>query len=157
QRRGDSVGQITGGWDEIVDSFVDLGIAPARGLTRRESATYIESRMPDSGVIVLADGADRAVFGPEEPDPSTAAHYSREVRRAAARMGSTLPWRSLWQARMSLWSLRRKRRLGKKKKWSGQWHGESSQSTLPGVAPRLMRVVRAEGAAVEYEAIASGL
>src|SRR5699024_6256984 len=114
--RGDRVGQITGGWDEIVDSFVDLGIAPARGLTRRESATYIESRMPDSGVIVLADGADRAVFGPEEPDQSTAAHYWQEIRRAAARVGSHLPWRRRWQARLSLRSLRRKRRLGKKKK-----------------------------------------
>src|SRR5699024_1743482 len=91
-------------------------LAPASGLTRRESATYIEARMPDSGVIVPAGGAAPAVFGPEEPDQSTAARHWQEIRRAAARVGSHLPWRRRWQARLSLRSLRRRRKLRKKGK-----------------------------------------
>lgn len=107
--RGDSTQQITGGWNEIVDSFLDLGVVPGRGLTRRESATYIESQVPDAHVLTLADGADMAVFGPDEPDQSAAAHYWRELRRAAARVAALLPWQRRWRARVSIRSLRRKK------------------------------------------------
>ncbi len=56
--------QIEGGWDEFEDSVLDHGYMPGPAPTRLEVAQAVGGTQP----FVLAAVADRAVFGPGEPD-----------------------------------------------------------------------------------------
>ncbi|HEY5882616.1 MAG TPA: transglutaminase-like domain-containing protein [Nakamurella sp.] len=97
--------RITGGWQELVDTAVDLGYRPATWHTRSEVAHDLAG----AGVLQvdwLAPAADAAQFSPTPVDDERARSYWREVDdRSAELLGGLGFWRR-WRARLSLASLR---------------------------------------------------
>lgn len=122
RRDGDVVSRVAGGWDELLDVALDLR-SPAPPLaTRSESAralagsfavpTAAGSRAA-SAVLTLAAEADATVFGPGVPSDEQAAAYWRRVEVTAAAMRGTVPWARRFRSRVSLASLRHRRREGR--------------------------------------------
>jgi transglutaminase-like putative cysteine protease len=119
RRDGDVVARVAGGWDELLDVALDLR-SPAPALaTRSESAraladSFAGSAVPGSraasAVLTLAAEADATVFGPGLPSDAQAAAYWRRVEVAAAAMRGTVPWARRFRSRVSLASLRHRRR-----------------------------------------------
>lgn len=119
RRDGDLVSRVAGGWDELLDVALDLR-SPAPALaTRSESAraladSFAGSAVPGSraasAVLTLAAEADATVFGPGLPSDAQAAAYWRRVEVAAAAMRGTVPWARRFRSRVSLASLRHRRR-----------------------------------------------
>jgi hypothetical protein len=113
------VARVAGGWDELLDVALDLH-SPAPALaTRSESArtladSFAGSAVPGSraasAVLTLAAEADATVFGPGLPSDAQAAAYWRRVEVAAAAMRGTVPWARRFRSRVSLASLRHRRR-----------------------------------------------
>lgn len=98
--------RISGGWDELVDSAVDLRAPVATGATRAESAVVVESAFAQPRVATLAARADADVYGPGDPAPEDVDAFWREVDDIVGEMrGSTSVWQRL-RARLSLRSLR---------------------------------------------------
>jgi hypothetical protein len=97
-----ALAQISGGWQEFEDSVLDHGIQPPVAATRSEVATTVGG----TRTAVLAAVADRATFGPEDPDNSEAELVWRSVNelKASLNAGKTR-WERL-RARISLRSLR---------------------------------------------------
>lgn len=61
--------QVAGAWDELTDNYLELGLDLPKRATRTQSAFAIDSqakdqglRLPDGGIVPLADRVDRAVF-----------------------------------------------------------------------------------------------
>ncbi|MBF4562746.1 transglutaminase domain-containing protein [Microbacterium sp. VKM Ac-2870] len=99
--------RISGGWDELVDSAVDLRAPVVVGATRSESAAIVGSAFDQPRVAQLATRADVDVFGPGEPAPEDVEAFWREVDDIVGEMrGSTTVWQRV-RARLSLRSLRR--------------------------------------------------
>jgi hypothetical protein len=119
RRHGDVVARVAGGWDELLDVARDLR-SPAPPLaTRSESARALTGSfaVPTSAgpravsaVLVLAAEADATVFGPGTPSDAQAAAYWRRVEVTAAAMRGTVPWARRFRSRVSLASLRHRRR-----------------------------------------------
>ena len=98
--------RISGGWDELVDSAVDLRAPVVRGATRAESAAVVGTAFAQPRVQTLAGQADAEVYGPGEPSAADVDAFWREVDDIVGEMkGSTTVWRRL-RARLSLRSLR---------------------------------------------------
>lgn len=98
--------RISGGWDELVDSAVDLRAPVALGATRAESAAVVGSTFDQPRVRELANTADLQVYGPGDPAPEDVDAFWREVDYIVREMkGSTTVWQRL-RARLSLRSLR---------------------------------------------------
>ena len=94
--------QITGGWQEFEDSVLDHGLEPPHAATRSEIARTVGG----TRTAVLAAVADRATFGPGDPDDGDASLVWRSVEELTTALGSG---RTRWQrlrARISLRSLR---------------------------------------------------
>ncbi|HEX4401371.1 MAG TPA: transglutaminase domain-containing protein [Galbitalea sp.] len=94
--------QISGGWQEFEDSVLDHGIEPPLAATRSEVAITVGG----SRTAVLAAVADRATFGPGDPDQSEAELVWRSVNELTVALDAG---RTRWQrltARISLRSLR---------------------------------------------------
>ena len=103
--------QITGGWDELLDSAIDAGYRPAAWQTRTETAADLRS----AGVLQvdwLAPAADAAQFAPGPVNPERARGYWREVEDRSAELLGGLPLWRRWRARLSLASMRRRDRQG---------------------------------------------
>jgi hypothetical protein len=98
--------QITGGWDELLDTAIDAGYRPAPWLTRTEMAADLRS----TGVLQvdwLAPAADAAQFSPGPVNSERARGYWREVDDRGAELLGGLPLWRRWRARLSLASMRR--------------------------------------------------
>nr|WP_206686968.1 MULTISPECIES: transglutaminase-like domain-containing protein [Microbacterium] len=99
--------RISGGWDELVDSAIDLRAPVVAGATRSESATVVQETFTQPRVAELAVRADADVYGPGDPSPEDVAAFWREVDDIVSEMkGTTTVWQRL-RARLSLRSLRR--------------------------------------------------
>lgn len=99
--------RISGGWDELIDSAVDLRAPVTAGATRAESAAVVGSTFGQPRVGDLATRADVDVFGPGDPAPEDVEAFWRDVDDIVGQMrGSLSPWQRL-RARLSLRSLRR--------------------------------------------------
>ncbi|MBZ6372369.1 transglutaminase domain-containing protein [Microbacterium aurum] len=99
--------RISGGWDELVDSAVDLRAPVVAGATRSESAAVVGAAFAQPRVTELATRADLDVYGPGDPAPEDVEAFWREVDDIVGEMrGSTSLWQRL-RARLSLRSLRR--------------------------------------------------
>ncbi|WP_431803713.1 transglutaminase-like domain-containing protein [Microbacterium sp. bgisy203] len=97
--------RISGGWDELVDSAVDLRAPVERGATRSESALVVEERFTEPRVTALATRADLEVYGPGDPSPEDVDAFWREVDDIVGGMkGSATTWQRL-RARLSVRSL----------------------------------------------------
>ena len=106
-RRGgnDPRGRVVGGWDDLVDTFVDLGAARSDGATRREVADRVAEAYPDLAVTALAGGADAGAFAPGDLAAEQAAGYWAEVERVRAELRAATPAVVWWRSRISLRSL----------------------------------------------------
>ncbi|MFT3798007.1 transglutaminase-like domain-containing protein [Microbacterium sp.] len=99
--------RISGGWDELVDSAVDLRAPVVAGATRAESAAVVGVAFDQPRVSALATRADVEVYGPGDPAPEDVDAFWAEVDDIVGGMrGSTPLWQRL-RARLSLRSLRR--------------------------------------------------
>ncbi len=61
---------MVGAWDELLDTYTDLGIEIPRGLTRAELADVLAR----PAAVTLADLIDRAVFAEHAPGPEASAN-----------------------------------------------------------------------------------
>lgn len=99
--------RISGGWDELVDSAVDLRAPVTAGATRAESAAVVGATFDQPRLAALATRADLDVYGPDDPAPADVDAFWREVDDIVGGMrGSTTLGQRL-RARLSLRSLRR--------------------------------------------------
>ena len=127
RKHGDAVTRVAGGWDEVLDQAVDLRRPVPASATRSESADVLAlafagapasrrrsapGRVGDQ-VSTLARQADRAVFGPGEPDGTQVAQYWSQVDSTLATMRASVGWRQRLRARLSLASVRARRRSRK--------------------------------------------
>ncbi len=127
RKHGDPVARVAGGWDEVLDQAIDLRRPAPEVATRSESARALAlafagdaaGRGPTSAprvaeqVDALARNADRAVFGPGEPDATQVAQYWSQVESTLAAMRASVGWRRRLRARLSLASVRARRRARK--------------------------------------------
>lgn len=103
-----SADRISGGWDELVDSAIDLRAPIVAGATRAESATVVRAVFDAERAVALADRADADVYGPGEPSDADVTAFWSEVDDIVGGMkGSTSRWQRL-RARLSLRSFRRR-------------------------------------------------
>lgn len=104
--------QISGGWDEVLDTAHDFRVPPPADATRREASKALLETFPKAPVALLADQADAAVFSADGAG-------SRGVSRYWAAVDETVHtirthgsfWRRL-RGTLALTSLRRRRVQG---------------------------------------------
>ena len=126
RRRGDTVTRVAGGWDEVLDEAIDLRRPVPATATRSESARALAlafaapgtRRREPSGrvaeqVSTLARQADRAVFGPGQPEATQVDRYWSQVDSTLATMRASVGWRQRLRGRLSLASVRARRRSRK--------------------------------------------
>ncbi|WP_435771259.1 transglutaminase domain-containing protein [Nocardioides sp. SYSU DS0651] len=105
RRAADATLRLTGAWRELADRMRDLGVRPAPGATRRESAYATAVRYDAVPVVALAHAADRHVYGPVRPTLDEARAYWADVDTALARIRRATPWWRRVAARFSLASV----------------------------------------------------
>jgi hypothetical protein len=104
RRRRNSVEvSLVGAWEELVDSYVDLGIEVPRGLTRAETADVLGRPV----AATIAATVDEAVFGEARPSAQTSESTWRLLDAERRAVAKELPWRRRARARLSASSLRR--------------------------------------------------
>lgn len=113
RRASDATVQLTGAWRELADRMRDLGVRPAAGATRRESAYAAADRYDVVPVVTLAHTADRHVYGADEPTPEEARAYWADVDTALKRIRRATPWWRRLLARFSLASVPWRAALGR--------------------------------------------
>jgi hypothetical protein len=106
---GSPTSRIAGGWSEVIDRAVDLGVRPPTGATRTETAARLDSAFGGS-TAVLARAADTSVFSPDPVDAAEADAYWSQVRAAIEEMERSASPVRRWRARVALASLRRRGR-----------------------------------------------
>lgn len=106
RRTGPPDARIAGGWAELSDRVLDLGVAPEPGSTRREAAATFDSRLVGVGTGVLAHRADAGVFAPEAVTQQEVDDYWADVATVVKDAGRRVPWRRRLRARFTLRSLR---------------------------------------------------
>ncbi|MGV8967378.1 MAG: transglutaminase-like domain-containing protein [Cellulomonas sp.] len=106
RRGGEPADRISGGWSEVLDSALDLGLQLRGGGTRRETGVLLAELTPTVGSVALAARADAGVFGPGDPTEDEILAYWQEVDLVVGGLsGSVSRWRRA-RARFSLRSLR---------------------------------------------------
>ncbi|WP_435299293.1 transglutaminase-like domain-containing protein [Timonella sp. A28] len=100
--------RVLGGWQELMDNALDLGIRPGKDLTRRETAKFIEAGNPEAVVLPLADKADHADFSVDVIDEAHGADYWNHVDDAVSNLHSSVSRSKRVKARLSLASLRKR-------------------------------------------------
>jgi hypothetical protein len=100
--------RIVGAWDEYRDALLDRGHDVAPSATRREAVVGA----PGDGGTGLAALADRAVFGPNDPDRTTADRMWSATDDAIGSLRTGRTRRERFRTAVSLRSLRGPRRRG---------------------------------------------
>jgi hypothetical protein len=101
RRHGSTADRFANGWRELVDAARDLGATVPHGHTRQEEAALLAAH----GVVDLADAADQAVYGPDDPTGEHATEYWRQVDAARHRIVAGTGRRRRLRAALSLRSL----------------------------------------------------
>ncbi|MFC4242446.1 transglutaminase-like domain-containing protein [Gryllotalpicola reticulitermitis] len=112
RRMTDAAARVAAGWDELVDTAVDLGLPPP-GVRSRAEAAAVYAAAARAGnpahMRTLASGADEAVFGAFDPTPGDAERYWAQLDEQRARLTASFPrWKRL-RALISLRSFRTRR------------------------------------------------
>lgn len=102
--------RLSGGWHEVVDEAVDLGLPVPAGVTRREVARAVADRYPRSRATDIGDFVDEGVFGPGEPDPADVDAFWLDVERSVQGMRAEATPLERLLGRLSLRSFARRRR-----------------------------------------------
>lgn len=100
--------RIAGGWAELSDRVMDLGVVTGTGATRREAAHRYDTELVGAGTTALARRADAGVFAPEPASQDDIDAYWSDVASAVKHASSAVPWRRRVRARFTLASLRRR-------------------------------------------------
>ncbi|WP_306232987.1 transglutaminaseTgpA domain-containing protein [Agrococcus beijingensis] len=101
--------RLSGGWHEVVDEAVDLGLPVPAGVTRREVARVVEDRYPRSRATEIGDYVDEGVFGPGEPDAADVDAFWLDVEQSVKGMRSEATGRRRLLGRLSMRSFARRR------------------------------------------------
>ena len=110
RRAPTTLGQVSGGWDEVVDRATDFSNVVSVRATRRETARALGATYPQARFDRVANRADAAVFGPGQPPEAEVEAVWDDVAHVVAVMNHhETPWRRL-RARLSRASLRARRR-----------------------------------------------
>ena len=102
--------RLSGGWHEVIDEAVDLGLPVPAGVTRREVAAVVEDRYPRSRATEIGDFVDEGVFGPGDPDAAEVDAFWLDVERSVKGMRAETSARRRLLGRLSLRSFARRRR-----------------------------------------------
>lgn len=105
---GPPTARIAGGWDELSDRVLDLGVVGSPGHTRQEAAGHVDGELSGAATVALARRADAGVFAPEEPSDAEVEAYWADVGSAVQRARRGVRWRRRTAATFSLRSLRRR-------------------------------------------------
>lgn len=81
---------MSGGWAEVVDRAVDLGVSVTPTDTRREVSLALAEHYPAAGVVGAAQLIDAGVFAEGEPTTADVAAMWAEVDGVLGRMSSSV-------------------------------------------------------------------
>ncbi|GAA2171270.1 transglutaminase-like domain-containing protein [Agrococcus versicolor] len=101
--------RLAGGWHQVVDEAVDLGLPVPAGVTRREVASSVEDRYPRSRATAIGEYVDAGVFGPGEPHKGEIDAFWKDVDRSVQAMRQEASRRSRILGMLSLRSFLRRR------------------------------------------------
>lgn len=101
--------RLSGGWDEMVDAAVDLGLEVPKGVTRQEVAATVGDRYSASRAQAIGAFVDAGVFGPGDPERSDVDAFWDDVDAGVGAMRSTATRGERIRSRLSLRSFRRRR------------------------------------------------
>lgn len=101
--------RLAGGWHQVVDEAVDLGLPVPAGITRRETASTVEDRYPGSRATAIGEYVDAGVFGPGEPHRGEIDAFWKDVDRSVAAMRQEASRRTRILGMLSLRSFLRRR------------------------------------------------
>lgn len=101
--------RLAGGWHQVVDEAVDLGLPVPAGVTRREVAADVEERYPRSRATAIGEYVDAGVFGPGEPHRGEIDAFWKDVDRSVAAMRQEASRRTRILGMLSLRSFLRRR------------------------------------------------
>lgn len=93
ERAAATADRIDGGWAEVIDAAVDVGVGVTPGATRREAAATLAEARPLLDLAPLAERADTAVFGAGDPSDAEASAYWADVRTAVRGIEKGATWR----------------------------------------------------------------
>ncbi|MCH1884127.1 transglutaminase domain-containing protein [Agrococcus sp. ARC_14] len=102
--------RLSGGWHEVVDHAVDLGLPVPAGVTRREVAGVVEDRYPRSRATEIGEFVDEGVFGPGEPAREDVDAFWLDVERSVQGMRAEAKPTKRLLGRLSLRSFARRRK-----------------------------------------------
>lgn len=97
--------RISGGWAELTDTALDLGIRVPHHATRKEAAGLLANRLGVVAPIALAGRVDAHVFGDGDPTDADVDHVWSEVGTARATLLGSVPRHRRLAARFSPLSL----------------------------------------------------
>ncbi|MDR0847632.1 MAG: transglutaminase-like domain-containing protein [Propionibacteriaceae bacterium] len=103
QKENDILQRVAGGWQEVLDKAVDMGIVMPKSATRREASRILEKRWGIGPLTPLAQEADRSCFGSVSPTTEEADNYWKKVHQVSDQVSGKL---SRWQRIKSRLSLR---------------------------------------------------
>lgn len=102
--------RLAGGWHEVVDHAVDLGLPVPAGVTRREVAGLVQDRYPRSRATEIGEFVDAGVFGPGEPAKDEVDAFWLDVERSVQGMRAEATLGTRLRGRLSLRSFARRRK-----------------------------------------------
>ena len=110
RRAADAAARLSGGWSEVVDQAVDLGLDVPRGVTRTAVATAVAERYPKSRAVDIGHYVDQGVFGPADPPAEEVEAFWSDVEQSLAAMrGEASAWERL-KSKLSIRSFLRQSR-----------------------------------------------
>ncbi|HIY67155.1 MAG TPA: transglutaminase-like domain-containing protein [Candidatus Agrococcus pullicola] len=112
----DPSSRLSGGWHEVVDQAVDLGLDVPGGVTRTTVAASVGERYPESRAVSIGAYVDERVFGPERPgDEEVEAFWSDVEQSLTAMRGEASRWERL-KSKLSIRSFLRHARSRRRKR-----------------------------------------
>ncbi|WP_430591629.1 transglutaminase-like domain-containing protein [Humidisolicoccus flavus] len=99
--------RLSGGWHEVVDAAVDLGLDVPVGVTRREVASVVGQRYPNSQATAIGDYVDEGVFGLAPPPEAEITAFWEDIEVSIREMRAEAGRRQRLRSRLSLRSFRR--------------------------------------------------
>ena len=105
----DPSARLAGGWHEIVDQAVDLGLEVPRGVTRTRVAAHVSERYPQSRASDIGQYVDAGVFGPQSPPEDEVETFWSDVDRSVEAMRHEASFWDRLKSRLSVRSFMRNR------------------------------------------------
>ncbi|MDR1799934.1 MAG: DUF3488 and transglutaminase-like domain-containing protein [Bifidobacteriaceae bacterium] len=106
---------VAGGWRELTDYAIDLGVPIKPAATRRENAANLAQRFAAPSVVAVAHRADASVFGPYHLSEAEVTAFWADVATARGELRTGAKRVKRMKAPVALASLRQGRRADRKK------------------------------------------